>query len=296
MPKLDSRLRLNLSAGLASVVVASTLVSLKLWALWATGALSIAASLADSAMDLLISLAGLGAIVYAARPADDDHAFGHTSVEDLTSLGQAVFVFFSGCAILWSGSQRLMSPEPVALAEEGLGVAIMAISAVITLALVVWQGRVSGATGNKVVAADRLHYIGDLMPTIGAIIALYVSAHFGWSRVDSIVAIIAALIMIRGAIGIGTNAWHALMDRSVPDDVLARLEEITRATPGVRAFHDLKTRTSGTMTFVQLHVELDGGQTLTEAHAIAAELKRRIIAAYPEADVIIHMDVFGDAD
>lgn len=296
MPKIDSQLRLNLSAGLSSVLVATTLVCLKLWALWATGALSIAASLADSAMDLLISLAGLGAIVYAARPADEDHAFGHTAVEDLTSLGQAVFVFASGCAILWSAAHRLVNPEPVMLADEGLGVAIMAISAVITLALVAWQGRVSSSTGNKVVAADRLHYIGDLLPTMGAILALFLSAWFGWSQVDSIIAIIAALIMIRGAIGIGTSAWHALMDRSVPDEELAQIADITRDTPGVRAFHDLKTRTAGTMTFVQVHIELDGGQTLTEAHAIAANLKRRIIAAIPQADVIIHMDVFGHAD
>lgn len=296
MPQIDSQLRLNISAGLASVVVASTLVSLKLWALWATGALSIAASLADSAMDLLISLAGLAAIVYAARPADDDHAFGHTSVEDLTSLGQAVFVFGSGCAILWSAAHRLMAPEPHALASEGLGVTIMLISAAITLALVAWQSRVARSTGNKVVAADMLHYVGDLMPTLGAVLALFLSAHFGWGRVDSIVAIIAAIIMIRGAVSIGVNAWHALMDRSIPGSDLAELERITHGTPGVRAYHDLKTRSAGTAMFVQVHIELDGGQSLTEAHAIAAELKRRMIAAFPKADVIIHMDVFGAAD
>lgn len=292
MPQIDSQLRLNLSAGIASVLVATTLVSLKLWALWATGALSIAASLADSAMDLLISLAGLGAIFYAARPADQDHAFGHTAVEDLTSLGQAVFVFGSGCAILWSAVHRLVSPEPPVLESEGLGVAVMAVSAAITLALVAWQARVAKTTGNKVVAADMLHYVGDLMPTLGAILALFLSAHFGWGRVDSLVAILAAVIMIRGAIHIGTNGWHALMDHSVPDDVLQDINRLAQETPGLRGYHDLKTRTAGARIFVQLHIELDGDQPLTRAHGVAADLKRRIVTAYPQADVIIHMDVW----
>ncbi|RWR28988.1 cation diffusion facilitator family transporter [Sinirhodobacter populi] len=292
MPKFDSELRLNVSAGLASVAVASTLVLLKLWALWATGALSIAASLADSSMDLLISLVGLVAIIYAARPADQDHAFGHAAVEDLTSLGQAIFVFASGCAILWTASHRLVNPEPHPLAQEGLGVAVMAISAAITMGLVAWQARVSRSTGNKIVSADMLHYVGDLLPTCGAILALFLSARFGWSRVDSIVAILAALIMIRGAVRIGASGWHALMDRSAPEDILAKIERLARDTPGVRGFHDLKTRTAGTILFVQLHIELDGGQTLSEAHAIAAEVKRRIIEAYPHSDVILHMDVW----
>jgi ferrous-iron efflux pump FieF len=84
--------KLNLSAGLASVLVALVLVALKFWALQETGALSVAASLADSALDLLVSMTGLMAIIYAARPADDDHRFGHTSAEDLAALGQALLL------------------------------------------------------------------------------------------------------------------------------------------------------------------------------------------------------------
>ena len=94
---MDNR-RLNLSAGLASVGVALFLVTLKLWALVATGALSVAASLTDSALDLIASLAGLAGIVYAARPPDEDHSFGHSSAEDLVSLGQALLVTASAAA------------------------------------------------------------------------------------------------------------------------------------------------------------------------------------------------------
>lgn len=283
--------KLNLSAGFASVSVAAVLVGLKLWALWATGALSIAASLADSAMDLFVSAAGLAAIVYAARPADDDHTFGHSAIEDLVSLGQAIFVAASGGLILWASVERLMAP-PVPLAAEGAGIAVMAVSAGLTAALVLWQRRVARLTGNKVVAADMLHYVGDLLPTVGAILALFLSARFGWARADSVIAIFAAALMLRGAALIGVASWHALMDRAAPADVVQGIAEIAALWPGVRGFHDLRTRTAGARIFVQLHIELDGEQTLDAAHAIARSLKRAIREAYPQADVIIHMDVW----
>ena len=283
--------KLNLSAGFASVSVAAVLVALKLWALWATGALSIAASLADSAMDLFVSAAGLAAIIYAARPADDDHTFGHSAIEDLVSLGQAIFVAASGGLILWASLERLMAPA-VPLAAEGAGIAVMAVSAGLTAALVLWQRRVARLTGNKVVAADMLHYVGDLLPTLGAILALGLSARFGWSQADSVIAILAALLMLRGALQIGLASWHALMDRAAPADVVQGIAEIAALWPGVRGFHDLRTRTAGARIFVQLHIELDGEQSLDAAHAIARSLKRAIREAYPQADVIIHMDVW----
>ncbi|SOB94163.1 cation diffusion facilitator family transporter [Rhodobacter maris] len=294
MPQDPQTQKLNFSAGLASVSVAGTLVVLKLWALWATGALSIAASLADSAMDLLISCAGLAAILYAARPADEDHAFGHTSVEDLVSLGQALFVAASGAAILWTGIERLIAATPPDLADEGAGIAVMIVSVLLTAALVFWQKRVAARTGNKVVSADMLHYVGDLIPTCGAILALWLSARFDLARADSVIAILAALIMLRGAAKIFVASWHALMDRAAAPEVIRSIAEIAEIWPGVRGFHDLRTRTAGAKIFVQLHIELDGAQSLEAAHAIARSLKRAIIEAHPQADVIIHMDVWQD--
>lgn len=283
--------RLNLSAGLASVAMALVLVALKFWALSQTGALSIAASLTDSALDMLISLGGLFAIFYAARPPDDDHAFGHTSVEDLAALGQALFILASASAIGWVAVSRLLAETPAPLAAETQGIVVMLVSVVLTLVLVSWQRWVAGRTGNRVVAADSLHYVGDMLPTLGAIVALWVSAKFGISGIDSVVALAAALLMGAGALRIGRDAWNALMDRAADTAVIDGIGAIARDWPGVRGFHDLKTRTAGSRVFVHLHIELDGDQTLREAHAISAALKRHILATYPQADVIIHQDV-----
>ncbi|MCP1169726.1 cation diffusion facilitator family transporter [Limimaricola litoreus] len=282
--------RLNLSAGIASVSVALILIAAKLWALFQTGALSVAATLADSALDLAMSLGALAAITYAARPADDDHAFGHGSAEDLAALGQCLFILGSAALIGGAGAQRLANPAPAVPMSEGAGIAVMALSIALTLALVAWQRHVARATGNRVVAADSLHYLGDLIPAIGAIGALWASRRFGLGWIDPVVAISAALLMAHGALRIGRDAWDALMDRAVDAETVAGIEAIARGFPGVHGHHDLRTRRSGGRVFVNLHIELDGAQSLHEAHAIGAGLKHAILARYPRADVIIHKD------
>jgi ferrous-iron efflux pump FieF len=286
--------RLNLSAGLASVIVAAVLVVLKLWALAATNALSVAVSLADTALDLMVSVGAIAAIIYAAKPADEDHAFGHSSVEDLASLAQAAFILISAIVIAVAAVARLVVATPVSLQSEGRGIVVMVVSVALTAGLVLWQGRVARATGSRVVAADRLHYLGDLVPNVGAIISLWAAASLGLDQVDAVVALGAAGMLAFGAWRIGRGAWDALMDRRADPGVIAGISAIARDWPGVRGFHDLKTRTAGSRIFVNIHIELDGDQTLRDAHAIGAGLRRAILAAYPQADVIVHKDVAGD--
>ena len=286
--------RMNLTAALASVGVAAALVGLKLWALGETGALSVAASLADSAMDLMVSLGAMAAIWYAARPADEDHAFGHTSAEDLAALGQASFILVSAGVIATAAVLRLLSPVPATIMAETRGMVVMGCSILLTLGLVLWQGRVAKRTGSKVVAADRLHYLGDLLPNIGAILSLWAARQYGLASIDAVVALGAAMMLALGALRIGKSAFDALMDRRADPAVIDGIANIARNWPGVRGFHDLKTRTAGSRIFVHIHIELDGDQPLRTAHDIGASLRRAILAAYPQSDVIVHKDVWAD--
>lgn len=283
--------RLNLAAARASVGVAVTLILVKLWAVWMTGALSVVASLADSALDLIMSLGAMLAVGYAARPADDDHAFGHTSVEDLTAFLQSLVLSVAAIGLVIGAVTRLTAAEHPPLAAEGAGIAAMAISMVLTLALVLWQGHVAKRTGNRVIAADRLHYLADLLPALGAIAALLASRLWGFWQLDAIVALIAAAVLARGAWTIGRDAWDALMDRRADPEIVAGIAGLADNWPGVRGWHDLKTRTAGSRIFVNLHIELDGDQSLHDAHAIGAGLRRAILDRWPQTDVIIHKDV-----
>ncbi|RUS60017.1 cation diffusion facilitator family transporter [Pseudorhodobacter sp. E13] len=288
---IQSATKMNLSAGLASVIVAGLLVALKLWALGETGALSVAASLADSAMDLMVSLGAMAAIFYAARPPDEDHVFGHSSAEDLAALGQSLFILISAGVITWAAVRRLITAQPERLTAEGSGIVAMVLSILLTLALIGWQTRVARRTGNKVVKADRLHYLGDLLPNLGAIASLWASSRFGLIQIDSVMALAAAGMLAIGALKIGRSAWDALMDRTADPEIIEGIATLARNWPGVHGFHDLKTRMAGSKVFVHLHIELDGDLSLREAHDIGAGLRRTILLAYPQADVIIHKDV-----
>ncbi|WP_289042798.1 cation diffusion facilitator family transporter [uncultured Aliiroseovarius sp.] len=289
----DTRTRLNLSAGIASALVAVTLVALKLWALGQTQSLSVAASLADSALDLMVSLGALVAIWYAARPADDDHAFGHSAAEDLAALGQSLFIMASAGIITWAAIARLLSGEPAPIMAHHRGIAVMVVSIGLTLALVLWQRHVAGQTGSAVVKADSLHYLGDLIPNIGAILSLWAAHLFAMEAIDSIVAIGAAIMLVVGAARIFRTAWDGLMDHAADPDLVAGVEKIARTHPGVQGYHDLKTRRSGSITFINMHIELDGEQSLNDAHAIGASLRRAILHTFPDTDVMIHKDPVG---
>lgn len=282
--------RLNATAGAAAVCTAAFLAALKLWALYSTASLSVAASLADSALDLLASGAGLAAMIYAARPADDDHSFGHGSAEDLAALGQAALVTVSACAIAASAAMRLGGDGADPLRNEMSGLWAMIASAGATGALVLFQTWVAKRTGSRVVAADRLHYLSDLLPNIGAGLALGASALWGVGHLDAVIALLAAAGLIVGASKIAAGAWHALMDRSADQDTLDALAVIADAAEGIAGWHDLKTRTAGPQLFVQIHVEIDGGLTLHEAHARGARLRHQMLEAFPNAQVIVHKD------
>lgn len=243
----------------------------------------------------MVSLGGLAALIYAARPPDEDHAFGHSSAEDLAALGQSLFILVAAGAIAYAAVMRLLSDTPAMLDAEHKGIAIMAVSILLTIGLLLWQRRVVRITGSRVVSADSLHYLGDLFPNIGAILSLWVAAKYQFYQIDSVVALGAALMLTVGAITIFKGAWDALMDRRADPELVEGIAKIVRGWPGVYGFHDLKTRTAGTRVFVNIHIELDGDQTLHEAHEIGAALRRRIIGTYPQTDVIIHKDVASKA-
>ena len=282
------RHRLNLAAGVASMVVAATLVVIKGWAQVATGSLSIAASLVDSLLDLMIAAANFAAIRYAAKPADADHQFGHTAAEDIAALAQSAIVSVSALAVAGAAAWRLTHPAP--LTAEAEGAAVMAVSLLLTGALIWWQTRVARATGSKIVAADMAHYMSDFLPMMAALVALAAARFVDAGWLDAALALIAAAWILRTGLRIGRGAWDGLMDREAQAETVERIAAIADACEGLRGWHDLRTRMSGTRLFVQIHAEIDGSLPLKEAHRIGERLRRDILAVGEDVDVIVHQD------
>jgi ferrous-iron efflux pump FieF len=192
---------------------------------------------------------------------------------------------------LFEASQRLIHPVPIGNTTFGIGV--MACSIALTLGLVTFQRYVVKRTGSVAISADSLHYSADLLVNTSVVVALLLTVHLGWSAADPLFAIGISVFILRGAWSIFRSSLDLLMDRELPEHERQRIRDIASAHAGVISLHDLRTRSSGTKTFIQFHLEMDGNLTLLEAHEIADDVMDDIEHAFPDAEVLIHEDPFG---
>ena len=279
--------RLVTMAGLASTATAGILILAKLSAWLLTDSSSMLASLTDSLMDISASVINLLAIRYSLVPADDDHSFGHGKAESLASLAQAAFITGSALVLVMNGFSRLVSPQPMEHLGIGLWVTIGALA--LTLLLVTFQSYVVKRTDSQAIKADRLHYQSDLLLNSGVLVALALS-WYGWLWADGLCAILLGIYILRSAMQIGYEATQTLLDRQLPDEQRDEISRLTTSVSGVHGLHDMRTRQSGQLRFIQLHIELDDDLPLRRAHAIADEVEALLLKAFPASDVIIHMD------
>lgn len=271
----------------ASVTTATVLIGAKFIAWLYTGSVSVLASLIDSLMDVMASLINLFAVRYSLLPPDDEHRFGHGKAEPLAALAQATFIAGSAIFLIFHAIDRLRHPQP--LDDAAIGIFVMVVSIIATLALLKFQHYTIKKTGSTAIRADALHYATDLITNLSIIAALVLSI-YGWHSADGWFAILIAAYILYSAWQIGYDAFHLLMDRELSDDVKTQILELAKAHPGVLGTHDLRTRQSGQTKFIQLHIELDARLSFVDAHNIADELEQLIQRHVPDSEVIIHQD------
>jgi ferrous-iron efflux pump FieF len=275
----------------ASVAVAALLIVVKLVAWLASGSVSVLSSLLDSLLDIFASTLNLVAVRHALTPADREHRFGHGKAEPLAGLGQAAFVAGSATLLLVEAVRRLFAP--VAVTHAGIGIAVMVFSSVVTIGLVRYQRSVVRRTGSLAVSADELHYRSDLMVNGSVIVSLLIAQYLDWPIADPLFGIGIGLWILVSATQIVRHSLTQLMDRELPDEQRAAIRRLAEAHPEVRAVHDLRTRATGPIAFIQLHLELKGDMTLAHAHEVSDAVEKSIRAAYPAAEVLIHQDPEG---
>lgn len=279
---------LNIKAGLLAVSMASFLVLIKIYAWVQTDSLSIFSSLIDSSFDVLISLINFLAIRYAVKPADSDHPYGHTSIEDIVGLLQAAFISGSGFFICYEALQRFF--QPVVVKETYAGIIVMGVSVAFTTALVIYQKIVVSKTRSLVVASDSVHYLSDILTGGLVMVSLLLAGVPGIEFIDPLIGCAIAVYISAGAIKIGRRAFNNLMDREIDEVDKKRIQEIIKAEPRVKGFHQFKTRCSGNKIFVQFDIELDNNLSLQAAHDISDEVMFAIEKEFPESEVVIHLD------
>jgi ferrous-iron efflux pump FieF len=282
---------LNRSAALASIAVASLLAALKIWAVVQTGSTAMLGSLADTALDLIASLATLLGVWVAAQPADDNHRFGHGKAEALAAMFQVVLISISALTLALRAVSQWISGARPASADDGIAVSVVAIGA--TMALLVWQRRVIRSTGSLAISTDHLHYKSDLILNFAVIAALALDQYAGLPNADAVFGLGIALWL-------GWGAWHAsqeaveqLMDHEWPDARKAQFLEVVALHPELKGLHDLRTRSSGNRDFVQFHVSVNPDMTVREAHDVMDEIEDKLLRHFPGIEILIHPDPEG---
>ncbi|HJS33655.1 MAG TPA: cation diffusion facilitator family transporter [Alphaproteobacteria bacterium] len=286
--------RLMRLATYASVAVAAVLIVAKAAAWELTDSVSVLSSLLDSLLDAAASLVNLLAVRHALTPADREHRFGHGKAEPLAGLAQAAFITGSALLLASEAAHRLFSPQPIAYGA--IGIAAMVLSILATVGLVVFQRRVVAKTGSVAVGADSLHYASDFLLNGSVIVSILLTGWLGWQWIDPVFGIAIGMFILIGAWRIARLSFNLLMDIELPDSDRDRIRALALAHPEVTNVHDLRTRSAGPDIFIQMHLEMNGEMPLRRAHEVADQVESEILAAFPNAEVIIHQDPEGVAE
>ena len=279
------------AAGYASLVVATILLIVKLYALWKTSSMAILAGLLDSLLDMAASFINLLAIKFALTPADDDHRFGHGKAEALAGLAQSTLIATSAILLLTENVGRLFNP--VLITEVDLGIGVTLFTIFLTFALMAFQQYVIYQTNSLAVKADYAHYKNDVYLNLGVLCALIITAYTPYHQADPIIAMIVAIIILWGIKSILTQSLDQIMDKEFSEEKREQIFRLATSHDSVGDIHDLRTRMSGGTSFIQFHLELPPETKLFEAHRIADEVEEAIKKEFPIAEVFIHLDPEG---
>jgi ferrous-iron efflux pump FieF len=290
---LDQEKAAKESAARASILVAGFLIVLKTVTGFMTHSISVWASLLDSSMDIFASVVNYIAVRAASRPADEDHTYGHGKAESLAGLFQSIVIAASGLFLVREAVMRIITP--VETTREALGIATMILATFLSLALVARLKKVALETDSMALKADALHYVTDIFTNSGALVALVIIYFTRWTIIDPLISIGIALYILWSAFTVARFSIDVLMDRRLPVEVDERIAEIVSRfeSNGVIGFHDLRTRRSGSIKFIDLHLEVDRSMSLEKAHELSVNVLREIESEIPRSRVQIHTDPSG---
>ncbi len=282
--------RLVSMAAWTATVVATLLLLVKLAAWWLTGSVSLLASLIDSMLDIAASLVNLVVLRYALQPADHEHSFGHGKAESLAALAQAMFISGSAMFLILNGVDRFFRPHDLQSPQYGVYVSLFAI--MVTFALVRFQKHVVNKTGSQAIEADSLHYQSDLYMNAAIMVALVLS-WLGIKQADAVFAVGIGVYILFSAGKMIYHATQTLLDRRLPSEEVEKILAISSSVEGVLGVHDLRTRISGPVRFIQLHLEMEDKMPLVEAHHISDKVEELLLEAFPDSDILIHQDPYS---
>jgi cation diffusion facilitator family transporter len=272
---------------LISVVIG--LVLLKLAIGWLTGSISIFAQAADSLLDLFAGIITFSAIRIAARPADEEHPYGHGKIEDIASVAQGLLIGIAGVLIIYSSARRIIAGTSIELAEVGIGG--MLVSIVVSIFLSRHLLKVSRATGSVALEANARNIAADVYSALAVLVGLVAVRLTGLGVIDSVIAIGVAIYILKIAYDTTCKSLSGLVDtRLAPSQEAAIKTCLMEHSQQVVGFHALRTRRAGSHCYIDLHLVLAKDIDLLQAHEECDRIEIEIQTRLPESSVTIHAE------
>lgn len=263
-----------------SIAVALTTIALKTSAWWISDSVSLLSDALESLVNLAGAMFALAMVTVAARPADDDHPYGHHKAEYFSSGFEGVLIFAAALAIVWAAVQRLLDPQP--LQAVGLGIALSVVSSALNGALAWSMLKKARSARSMALEADARHLFTDVWTSAGVVAGLLAVMATGWLWLDPVVAIAVALNILREGASLVRRSADGLMDRALDTDARAEIDRVLAgfAHQAIR-FDHLVTRRAGQRRFVDLHMHMPAAWSLGRAAAVRASVEQALMSAVP---------------
>jgi cation diffusion facilitator family transporter len=276
-----------------SVAAAAATISLKTVAWLLTGSVGLLSDAAESVVNLVAAVVALGALHWATRPADEQHAYGHAKAEYLSAGFEGALILLAAVTIAVSATDRLLDPQP--LSDVGVGLAVAGGAALINLAVGLLLLRAGREHRSITLEADGRHLLTDVWTSVGVIAGVALVAITGWERLDPIVALaVAANIVLTGARLLRSSAG-GLMDQALEETAQEDIEAALAPFPRRGAqFHAIRTRRAGRRAFISMHILVPGDWTVQNAHDLAEEVEAALRDRLPYATVFTHVEPVED--
>lgn len=274
-----------------AIVLSAFLALLKGGAGWRCSSVALLASCLDSLMDVGISSVNYLSVRKAAKPPDDDHAYGHQKIESLASYTQGMVILFFAFLVLMKVFSGTGSSE--AVEHSGLALITVVIAGIVNLVLTFILQRAEKQTDSLILKAEMSHYLMDILSYVMIFIVLVLVRWTGWAGWDQVGGIALAVYVGYLAVRILLQAGNELVDRSLPKSALDEMDTIIRSHPGVTDYHELRTRKVGQKHFVDFHLVMEPDRSFEEVHEIAEGLIEKLKDRFRDADILVHEDPMG---
>ena len=278
---------------LLSVVAALVTIGLKGAAYAVTGSIGLLSDAVESLANLVAALVALFALSVAARPADDEHTYGHTKAEYFSSGFEGLLIVAAALGIIVAAVRRFVEPQPIV--EPALGLGVNALASAVNFGVARVLLRVGKRHESITLEADAQHLMADVWTSMGVIAGVGAAAATGWHRLDAIVAIAVALNVLRSGFRLLDRSMHGLLDTSLPEETLTTIKRILdrHSVDGVR-YHALRTRQAGARRFISFHILVPGHWTVQRGHDLLETIEERIREAVPRSVVDTHLEPIED--